>query len=318
MGRLGIDIKLVNDLAPVLGGSLDANGFPISNIGALGNTIGASRFDLVAGYTILGAGALTIKTASADLTLDPGSGVTVFPNNTGVVIGHPSQLTVIGGLAQFQVHGTGGDDSSILLSAHSTTNAVQSTVVFLKSGDATIGPASFTTVASGERLGAILWSADDGVDYATLGAQIRVEVEGTVAENRIPTIMKFFTGTNAAPSVVTNWWSINSAGTLLASNSPKIDLASAGSIENIALSGSNWDGSGIVLMGGDFVAKASVDSAAVVDEVAFGRYEIGAGNTVIALSQETIVVVETDETKVSHKMQIRINGASYYMVLMAT
>ena len=35
MGRLGIDIKLVNDLAPVLGGNLDANGFSISNVGAL-------------------------------------------------------------------------------------------------------------------------------------------------------------------------------------------------------------------------------------------------------------------------------------------
>lgn len=64
--------------------------------------------------------------------------------------------------------------------------------------------------------------------------------------------------------------------------------------------------------------QTSVDSAAVADQVSFGRYEIGAANTVIALSQETAVVVEVDETKFSHKMQVRLNGATYFMMLTAT
>ena len=64
--------------------------------------------------------------------------------------------------------------------------------------------------------------------------------------------------------------------------------------------------------------SASVDSAAVADEVSFGRYEIGAGNTVIALSQETAVVTEIDETKFSHKMQVRLNGATYFLMLTQT
>jgi hypothetical protein len=62
----------------------------------------------------------------------------------------------------------------------------------------------------------------------------------------------------------------------------------------------------------------SVDSAAVADQVSFSRYEIGAGNTVLGISQETAVATETDETKFSHKMQVRINGATYFMMLTAT
>jgi len=62
----------------------------------------------------------------------------------------------------------------------------------------------------------------------------------------------------------------------------------------------------------------STDSAAVADAVSIGRYEIGAGNTVLALSQETVVATETDETKFSHKVQMRINGATYFVMLTAT
>ena len=63
---------------------------------------------------------------------------------------------------------------------------------------------------------------------------------------------------------------------------------------------------------------SSADSAAVADQVTIGRYDIGAGNTVLALSQETAVATETDETKFSHKMQVRLNGATYYMMLTAS
>jgi hypothetical protein len=71
-------------------------------------------------------------------------------------------------------------------------------------------------------------------------------------------------------------------------------------------------------IGSHLLANTSVDSAAVADQVAFGRYDIGASNTVIAMSQETAVAVEVDETKFSHKMQVRLNGATYYMMLTTT
>ena len=76
--------------------------------------------------------------------------------------------------------------------------------------------------------------------------------------------------------------------------------------------------SGIIVGSGVVTVTASVDSGAVADKVGFGRYEIGAGNTVIALSQETAVAADNDETKFSHKMQVRLNGATYYLMLTST
>ena len=67
--------------------------------------------------------------------------------------------------------------------------------------------------------------------------------------------------------------------------------------------------------GGDITWVTSSDSSSVADEVTIGGYEIGAGNRVLAISQETAVASEADETKFSHKMQCRINGATYYMML---
>lgn len=62
----------------------------------------------------------------------------------------------------------------------------------------------------------------------------------------------------------------------------------------------------------------SADSAAVANEVAIGRYEIAAANTVLAISQETAVAVDIDETKFSHKFQVRVNGSTYFIMITAT
>jgi hypothetical protein len=100
----------------------------------------------------------------------------------------------------------------------------------------------------------------------------------------------------------------NGTSNIAISTQNDIDLRSAGTIVNIAGTGNNWTASGVTVM-------TSADSAAVADSVTFGRYEIGAGNTVIALSQETAVAADTDEAKFSHKMQCRINGATYFLML---
>ena len=75
---------------------------------------------------------------------------------------------------------------------------------------------------------------------------------------------------------------------------------------------------GALLSAGDIKIGDSVDSATEADQVALGGYEIGAGNRVLAISQETAVAVDTDETKFSHKMQVRLNGATYFMMLTQT
>lgn len=74
----------------------------------------------------------------------------------------------------------------------------------------------------------------------------------------------------------------------------------------------------VIMQAGRLILRESIDSAAVADEVSISRFDIGAGNTVFAISQETTVATEVDETKFSHKMQIRINGATYFMMLTAT
>jgi len=58
-----------------------------------------------------------------------------------------------------------------------------------------------------------------------------------------------------------------------------------------------------------------VDSAAVADTVSISGYEIGAGHRALAISSEEVVVVEADETKFSHKLPVRINGATYNIML---
>jgi len=73
---------------------------------------------------------------------------------------------------------------------------------------------------------------------------------------------------------------------------------------------------GAIAIGGG--ASNTADIGAVADQVGIFRHEIGAGNTVLGISQETAVATETDETKFSHKMQVRINGATYFLMLTAT
>jgi len=62
----------------------------------------------------------------------------------------------------------------------------------------------------------------------------------------------------------------------------------------------------------------SLDSAAVADQVAIGGYEISAGHRALAISSEEAVVAEVDETKFSHKVPVRWNGATYNIMLCAT
>ena len=75
---------------------------------------------------------------------------------------------------------------------------------------------------------------------------------------------------------------------------------------------------GNLSVNGDATFSASVDSSAVADEVSVGGYDISAGNRALAISSEATVAAEVDETKFSHKLPVRINGSTYYIMLTAT
>ncbi len=75
---------------------------------------------------------------------------------------------------------------------------------------------------------------------------------------------------------------------------------------------------GVVRPNHSIMFDQDVDSAAVADQVSISGYDLGVNERALAISQECAVAVEVDETKFSHKMPIRINGATYFMMLTAT
>jgi hypothetical protein len=62
----------------------------------------------------------------------------------------------------------------------------------------------------------------------------------------------------------------------------------------------------------------SIDLSSAADLVKIGGYEISAGHRALCIGCEEAVVAETDETKFSHKLPVRINGATYNLMLCAT
>jgi hypothetical protein len=67
-----------------------------------------------------------------------------------------------------------------------------------------------------------------------------------------------------------------------------------------------------------FLLKLSEDLGSTPDLIGLFGYEISAGNRTLGIATETAVVAEVDETKFSHKLPLRINGSTYYMMLTAT
>lgn len=77
-------------------------------------------------------------------------------------------------------------------------------------------------------------------------------------------------------------------------------------------------GAAIILGGDALTFQGSTDSVLVANEVSLGGYELSAGNRALAISQESAVIAEADETKFSDKLPVRINGTTYYIMLTQT
>ena len=92
-------------------------------------------------------------------------------------------------------------------------------------------------------------------------------------------------------------------------------LAHAGAADNLAMT---LSGAGRLWVDADIDFSTSADSGAVADHVSLGCYEISAGHRALAISSEEVVVAEVDETKFSHKLPVRINGATYNLMLCVT
>jgi len=129
-------------------------------------------------------------------------------------------------------------------------------------------------ITSGATIGSINFEGYSGASGYVGSSSIYAKSEGTVADTRVPGILIFATGTNAAPSVLTDRWSIDSSGHLLARTDNAWDIgASAATRPRNIFAGSNIvadvnitsnTGSIVTSSGGGFVinTKSRIKSSA--------------------------------------------------------
>ena len=119
-----------------------------------------------------------------------------------VLIGTDSSLNQYGSQSHLQVAGTSYDSSTIAL-RREQNNANPPGIVFAKSRSGTLG--GNTIVQDNDQIGSLIFTAADGNDLTTVGAQIKVEVDGTPASNNIPGRIVFQTGgTNERLRIASN------------------------------------------------------------------------------------------------------------------
>ena len=129
-------------------------------------------------------------------------------NGYGMVIGHTAQVSSGGQTPELQVLGTSDADSIMTVQRFSADSSGPALHIG-KSRGSSIG--AYNTVETGDVLGTIFWHAADGTDMAQAAVRIIGAVEGTIAGNRTPSNLQFYTSTNAQPSVLTRAMTIDSS-----------------------------------------------------------------------------------------------------------
>ena len=125
-----------------------------------------------------------------------GTGTRLKIDSSGrVLIGTNSSLDQYGSQSHLQVAGTSFDSSTIAL-RREENNANPPGIVFAKSRSGTLG--GNTIVQDDDTIGSLIFTAADGNDLRTVGAQIKVEVDGAPAQDNIPGRIVFLTGGTAA------------------------------------------------------------------------------------------------------------------------
>jgi hypothetical protein len=214
----GNDLRNVNSLH-VGGSALATETLSVTGTVGISSTL---KVDTISEFT--GAAGVTV---GVDL---------LVANGFGIVVGHTAQITVQD-TAEFQLLGTGGADTNLLIGRFSAAAAGVRPTIQLMRSRAAIG--SFATVETGDALGDILFFGDDGTDYATESAQILVTSEGTIGTGRVPSKIEFRTGTDASSTVITTALVIDSAQQAVFTNNVTADafLASADNSGALGASG---------------------------------------------------------------------------------
>lgn len=123
---------------------------------------------MASSYPNVNLGRTNTWTAAQTFNVD-----TIQANNSGIIIGHTSQITA-GLAAEFQILGTGDPDSVMILGTFQ--NAANGPAFdFVKSRGTAIG--NVNIVADNDIIGAIRWFPADGSDLASQAATFRTEVD---------------------------------------------------------------------------------------------------------------------------------------------
>ncbi len=135
------------------------------------------------------------------------------------------------------------------------------------------------------------------------------------------------TGTKAAPAVIINNGSVDMDFKVNGEDTTGfINFIGDSGLESLTLGDGGvtdyceWDNNGNLDFNGaaELTFNSSIDSGATANEVSIGGYELSAGNRALSISQEAVVAADTDETKFSNKLPVRINGVNYYVMLTTT
>ncbi len=197
----------------------------------------------------------------------------------GLFIGSTAGVAVGGITPNAQVTGTTATTGSLVLGTWSTTDATQSELMFVKSGNGTIGSA--TVVAADEILGAITWYADNGTNFNTPAARIGAAVDGTPGAADMPGRIVFsVTADGAATLTEAARFTQNGVLTTL-----------AGAVTNVAAWGAAIHGGGIAFTD---VLNAWIDDATHGD----GTTTHYIGNQTITTSSDVRLKRDIEDTKV--------------------
>jgi hypothetical protein len=179
-GRVGIGVTAPSDTLQVNGGVTFGSDTVLSNRTRIYESSGL-RLDAGGG----GLRPIVFEIGSTEKARVDTSGRLLVGTSTSVGFGAGLQLfgTSTNGYAEI-VRGaaSGGGPGLILTKSRNTT------------------PGSYTIVQSGDNLGQIDFNGDDGTDYATTGAQISCQVDGTPGANDMPGRLVFSTTADGASS----------------------------------------------------------------------------------------------------------------------
>lgn len=175
-----------------------------------------------------------IQLIVTDTASDPAS------NLLDLMVGATSQFAVskVGTVTQLgQLRITGAAALTSLIYASTNTTATGLTIFEQASADTDSYDLSFrkargtvsvpTVITVGDVLGTIIFRGYGGASGYVTSSSIRATSTGTIADTRVASSLIFATGTDAAPTVLTDRWQITNAGHLFASSDNAYDIGAS-------------------------------------------------------------------------------------------